>query len=91
MKVDDDVLILDARAALASAITRAVVGYSDNRVRALAWLAVATPRLYDRLASLLSGVAINQSPGASRTLVDALRALSLEEYHRKAVEKRQAE
>jgi len=80
---DDDMMFLDARATLAAALARAVVGYSDSRVRALAWLAVATPRLYDRVAPIVESSAIRQSPGASRTLRDALRALSLEEYVRR--------
>ena len=32
---DDDMMFLDARATLAAALSRAVVGYSDGRVRAL--------------------------------------------------------
>jgi hypothetical protein len=85
---DDDMMLLDARATLAAALARAVVGYSDSRVRALAWLAVATPRLYDRVAPIVESSAIRQSPGASRTLRDALRALSLEEYVRRRDERR---
>jgi hypothetical protein len=85
---DDDMMFLDARATLAAALSRAVVGYSDSRVRALAWLAIATPRLYDRIAPIIESAAIRQSPGASRTLRDALRALSLEEYMRRRDERR---
>jgi len=85
---DDDMMFLDARATLAAALSRAVVGYSDGRVRALAWLSIATPRLYDRIAPLIESSAIRQSPGASRTLRDALRALSLEEYVRRRDERR---
>jgi hypothetical protein len=85
---DDDMMFLDARATLAAALSRAVVGYSDGRVRALAWLSIATPRLYARVASVVEASAIRQSPGASRTLRDALRALSLEEYVRRRDERR---
>jgi len=85
---DDDMMFLDARATLATALARAVVGYSDNRVRALAWLAVATPRLYDRIAPIVESSAIRQSPGAARALRDALRALSLEDYMRRRDERR---
>ena len=91
MNGDDDVMILDARAALAAALSRAVVGYSDRRVCALAWLSVATPRLYAHITSVLREVAINQSPGASRSLIKAIQALSLEEYHNKRAEKQKAE
>lgn len=87
---DDDVIILDPRATLASALVRAVVGYSDRRLRALAWLAVATPSLYSRISSLIEAHAIRQSPGAARSLREAIRALSLEEHIRRRDERRQS-
>lgn len=79
---DDDLMFLDARATLAAALARAVVGYSDRRVRALGWLALATPRLYGVLSGILEQHAIRQSPGAGRSLREAIKALSLEEYIR---------
>lgn len=79
---DDDLMFLDARATLAAALARAVVGYSDRRVRALGWLALATPRLYRVVSQILEQHAIRQSPGASRSLREAIKALSLEEYMR---------
>jgi hypothetical protein len=87
---DDEMIILDPRATLSSALVRAVVGYSDRRVRALAWLAVATPGLYARIAPIVEMHAIRQSPGAARSLREAIRALSLEEFVRRRDERRQS-
>jgi len=81
-----DDLVLDARATLAAQLARAVVGYSSGRLRALAWLSVATPALYERLGPLIREHAVHQSPGAGRALTQAIKALSLEDYMRRKAE-----
>lgn len=76
---DDSVSMLDPDATLVRALIQASTGYSSEKLRAMAWLRLYSPRTYVRVVDMVTKYQLNMSPGGVRNMTKALEARAMRE------------